>query len=75
MSDATLRIKNLSIALEALSRVNRGYASTDLATRLEELLNREIKEEEKHQGQQAWPAKSIRDMLDDNTSFSPHTKA
>ena len=53
--DATLRIKNLSIALEALSRIT-GYAATTLHTEIQEALMQELKafREEKEKENQ-WP--------------------
>jgi hypothetical protein len=48
MPDATLRIKNLSISLEALSRINN-EGSGDLYVAIETLLKGEIDEAHKEQ--------------------------
>jgi len=47
MTDATLRIKNLSIALEALSRIALGDGRYNHFARIEELLDDAIKEAQK----------------------------
>jgi len=72
MSDATLRIKNLSIALEALSRINSGD-SFSLYERIVDLLKDEIitKEKETQEAQQ-WPQRPARTAttnLDDEIPF------
>ena len=73
MSDATLRIKNLSIALEALSRV----AQCGCYITIENLLRDEIEEfqKEKEKDNQ-WPrqGRSTRPVPDFDT-FQPLTKA
>jgi hypothetical protein len=47
--DATARIKNLSIALEALSRINNP-AAANASEAIEELLGKEIVQAKKEQG-------------------------
>ncbi len=55
MSDATLRIKNLSIALEALSRINR-EGSHDLFDTIEALLQDTIRAFRKEKEKETqWP--------------------
>lgn len=49
MPDVTLRIKNLSFSLEALSRINN-EGSSSLYAEIETLLREEIKEAAKEQG-------------------------
>lgn len=54
MSLATSRIKNLSIALEAISRVNGCRSEYD---RIQDLLSEALDEEKENQkGHLAWPA-------------------
>lgn len=65
MTDATARIKNLSIALEALSRIPN---STDLSYDIEKLLKAEIeaqKEENERPIPPARPAKSTSEHFED----------
>lgn len=64
MSDATLRIKNLSIALEALSRINN-EGSPDLYDRVEDLLKDQIKEIETATP----PARPATTTFDDDIPF------
>jgi len=53
VSDTTLRIKNLSIALEALSRISSG---ADCFFRIEEILKDEITKYEKEKEKEIqWP--------------------
>ncbi len=56
MTDPTLRIKNLSIALEALSHAGPGYSATSLHSEIQEALMAELKafREEKEKENQ-WP--------------------
>lgn len=51
-SDVTLRIKNLSISLEAISRINN-EGSADLYCRIETLLTGEINEATKERRERA----------------------
>jgi hypothetical protein len=71
VSDATLRIRNLSIALEALSRVN-GHTATELVSGVQEALMAEIKayREEKEKETQ-WPhlARPAKPTPDDDIPF------
>ncbi len=75
--DATLHIKNLSIALEALSRVN-SIRSQEFFKDIEGLLAIEIfvfrkeKEKETQWPPRAWPAPTA---TEDESGFNPFTKA
>ena len=73
MSDATLRIKNLSIALEALSRIS-GYAATTLHSEIQEALMQELKafREEKEKENQ-WPQRPARTATT-NLDYDPYKK-
>lgn len=67
MTDASLRIKNLSISLEALSRINTRN-SQSLYLEIEALLTTEIEEVQKENAQRsAPPAKPT--TPDDNIPF------
>ncbi len=66
MMDATLRIKNLSIALEALSRINTGD-SFSLYERIVDLLKDEIITKEK---ENQWPQRPARTATT-NTDYDP----
>ena len=72
MSDASLRIKNLSISLEALSRIHDlGYPS--LHTKVETLLRNEIEEYEKEQARRTeiLPAPPARPTIPDTDDDIP----
>lgn len=66
--DATLRIKNLSIALEALSRIPRvGECSTAIEVLLQEEI-RKFREEQEKENQ--WPQRGpTKSTLDDEIPF------
>jgi len=66
--DATLRIKNLSIALEALSRINTD-GSLYLYTSIEMLLKKEIQEVEK---ETQWPQRGPARTNTTNTDYDPY---
>jgi hypothetical protein len=70
VSDASLRIKNLSISLEALSRIN-GYGASGLYVDIETLLGKEIKalKEEQEQPLTAPPARPTIPNPDDDIPF------
>lgn len=67
MPDVTLRIKNLSFSLEALSRINN-EGSGSLYAEIETLLRKEIKEAAKEQGSYKPTARAIT-TDDDNIPF------
>ena len=64
MTDVTLRIKNLSISLEALSRVNC-EGSSSLYIEVDALLRKEISNAHKEQN----PLKTVGNELDDTVPF------
>lgn len=65
MMDATNRIKNLSIALEALSRVNTSGSSL-LFERIEDCLKDEIKVQEKETLERLKSARPAKPSTDDD---------
>jgi hypothetical protein len=67
MVDATLRIKNLSIALEALSRIAITDGRYNHFERIQELLNEEI---QKAQKETQWPR---RGSAKPETQYNPFT--
>jgi len=69
MMDATLRIKNLSIALEALSRVpGVGECSLAIENSLHEEIRKFREEQEKEtQWPRQWPARAT--LTDDDIPF------
>jgi hypothetical protein len=65
MSDASARIKNLSIALEALSRINNGGA-TALFARIQAVLAEETSIQEKETRDRRRPAPPAKPTSDDD---------
>jgi hypothetical protein len=68
MSDASLRIKNLSISLEALSRINN-EGSGGLYNWISQALYKELDELEKEQKPDPKPALSAALIPDDDIPF------
>ncbi len=68
MTDATARIKNLSIALEALSRIN-STGKWDPFEDVRDLLKTEIIQFEKEQEVAIPPARPAKPTLDDDIPF------
>ena len=68
MTDVTLRIKNLSISLEALSRINH-EGSSSLYNAVDTLLVHEIDEAIKEQKPDPNTARSASPSLDDEIPF------
>ena len=70
MSDATLRIKNLSIALEALSRVP-GVGECSMA--IEVLLQEEIRKFQEEQAKETrWPHQGPARTASVDTNYDPY---
>ena len=68
--DATLRIKNLSIALEALSRVNT-RTSHEHSQDIEGLLAQEIRKEQKeNEAQMQWPNRPTKPTVYDKDPYA-----
>jgi hypothetical protein len=65
MSDATLRIKNLSIALEALSRIGGAWPAIELHNGIARLLKIEIAEAEEEKQKPIIPKPTQLSHLDD----------
>lgn len=69
MTDATARIKNLSIALEALSRIGGSWSHIELFDGITKLLKTEIKTAEKENEEPPPPARPAIATPDDDIPF------
>ena len=68
--DATLRIKNLSIALEALSRIS-GYDTTLRSSEIQEILRQEIVNYQKEQEKETqWPNRPAKPTVYDKDPYA-----
>jgi hypothetical protein len=69
MVDATARIKNLSFALEALSRIGGSWSHIELFDSVTKLLKTEITAEEKENERPISPARPAKPTIDDDIPF------